>query len=184
MPATPCWRIVRASCRGVRDAMRAHARPRRGCRPARSGPASGRPLSRRPLFRRQYRRRSASGDRRGDQHGDASGRAAVSAFWSRGKTAGHQPAEIGSRYAAEWDNLFAPRIRASSLFAMLAMSRGGRPGAAADEKLPRPADRWRSSEAQTNRPTPRFEVASCRTTSATRHCHGPCLRPPPVLPMS
>jgi len=31
-------------------------------------------------------------------------------------------AEIGSRYTAEWDNLFAPRIRASSLFAMLAMS--------------------------------------------------------------
>ena len=31
-------------------------------------------------------------------------------------------AEIGSRYAAEWNRLFAPRIRASSLFATLAMS--------------------------------------------------------------
>ena len=39
-----------------------------------------------------------------------------------GKAAGHEPAEIGSRYATEWDHLFAPRIRASSLFAMLAMS--------------------------------------------------------------
>jgi len=39
-----------------------------------------------------------------------------------GKAAGHQPAEIGSRYTAEWDHLFAPRIRASSLFATLAMS--------------------------------------------------------------
>jgi menaquinone-9 beta-reductase len=39
-----------------------------------------------------------------------------------GKAAGHQQAETGSRYAAEWDHLFAPRIRASSLFAALAMS--------------------------------------------------------------
>jgi flavin-dependent dehydrogenase len=39
-----------------------------------------------------------------------------------GKAAGHQPAEIGSRYTAEWGHLFAPRIRASSLFATLAMS--------------------------------------------------------------
>ena len=39
-----------------------------------------------------------------------------------GKTAGHQPAEVGSRYGAEWDHMFAPRIRASSLFATLAMS--------------------------------------------------------------
>jgi flavin-dependent dehydrogenase len=39
-----------------------------------------------------------------------------------GKAAGRQPAEIGSRYAAEWDRAFAPRIRASSLFATLAMS--------------------------------------------------------------
>jgi flavin-dependent dehydrogenase len=39
-----------------------------------------------------------------------------------GTAAGHQPAEIGSRYTAEWDHLFAPRIRASSLFAALAMS--------------------------------------------------------------
>jgi flavin-dependent dehydrogenase len=31
-------------------------------------------------------------------------------------------AEIGNRYAAAWDRLFAPRIRASSLFATLAMS--------------------------------------------------------------
>jgi flavin-dependent dehydrogenase len=39
-----------------------------------------------------------------------------------GKAAGQQPEEIGSRYAAEWDRVFAPRIRASSLFATLAMS--------------------------------------------------------------
>ncbi|MEI8154279.1 MAG: monooxygenase, partial [Hyphomicrobiales bacterium] len=31
-------------------------------------------------------------------------------------------AEIGSRYTADWDRLFAPRIRASKLFATLAMS--------------------------------------------------------------
>ena len=31
-------------------------------------------------------------------------------------------AEIGSRYTADWDSLFAPRIRASKLFATLAMS--------------------------------------------------------------
>ena len=36
--------------------------------------------------------------------------------------AGRGAAELGRRYAAEWDNLFAPRIRASSLFATLAMS--------------------------------------------------------------
>jgi flavin-dependent dehydrogenase len=39
-----------------------------------------------------------------------------------GKAAGDEPAEIGHRYAAEWDRVFAPRIRASSLFATLAMS--------------------------------------------------------------
>ena len=39
-----------------------------------------------------------------------------------GRTAGQQPAEIGNRYAAGWDQLFAPRIRASSLLATLAMS--------------------------------------------------------------
>ena len=39
-----------------------------------------------------------------------------------GQAAGSQPAEIGSRYAAAWDDLFAPRIRASLLFATLAMS--------------------------------------------------------------
>ena len=39
-----------------------------------------------------------------------------------GKTAGQSSAGIGSRYAAEWDHLFALRIRASSLFATLAMS--------------------------------------------------------------
>jgi flavin-dependent dehydrogenase len=48
-----------------------------------------------------------------------------------GQAAGSQPAEIGGRYAAEWDHLFAPRIRASSLFATLAMS-----PAAADLGLP------------------------------------------------
>jgi len=39
-----------------------------------------------------------------------------------GKAAGRTHADIGSHYAAEWDHLFAPRIRASSLFATLAMS--------------------------------------------------------------
>jgi flavin-dependent dehydrogenase len=39
-----------------------------------------------------------------------------------GKAAGRTHADIGSRYADEWEQLFAPRIRASSLFAMLAMS--------------------------------------------------------------
>ena len=40
-----------------------------------------------------------------------------------GKSSRSRPtADIGSRYAAEWDHLFAPRIRASSLFATLAMS--------------------------------------------------------------
>jgi flavin-dependent dehydrogenase len=39
-----------------------------------------------------------------------------------GKAAGRTRADIGSRYAAEWGQLFAPRIRASSLFATLAMS--------------------------------------------------------------
>jgi flavin-dependent dehydrogenase len=39
-----------------------------------------------------------------------------------GQAAGDELAEIGRRYAAEWDRVFAPRIRASSLFATLAMS--------------------------------------------------------------
>jgi flavin-dependent dehydrogenase len=39
-----------------------------------------------------------------------------------GKAARRTHADIGSHYAAEWDHLFAPRIRASSLFATLAMS--------------------------------------------------------------
>ena len=38
------------------------------------------------------------------------------------RTVGQDLASIGSRYAVEWDHLFAPRIRASSLFATLAMS--------------------------------------------------------------
>jgi flavin-dependent dehydrogenase len=43
-------------------------------------------------------------------------------FLIAGKASGQSLAEIGSRYAVEWDHLFAPRIRASSLFATLAMS--------------------------------------------------------------
>jgi flavin-dependent dehydrogenase len=39
-----------------------------------------------------------------------------------GKAAGQQLAETGGRYAAEWERVFAPRVRASSLFATLAMS--------------------------------------------------------------
>jgi flavin-dependent dehydrogenase len=39
-----------------------------------------------------------------------------------GQDAGHGPAEVGSRYGSEWADLFGPRIRASSLFAALAMS--------------------------------------------------------------
>ena len=39
-----------------------------------------------------------------------------------GKAEGRTHADIGSHYAAEWDHLFAPRIRASSLFATLVMS--------------------------------------------------------------
>jgi flavin-dependent dehydrogenase len=36
--------------------------------------------------------------------------------------AGRETAEIGAVYAAEWNRLFTPRLRASSLFATLAMS--------------------------------------------------------------
>lgn len=36
--------------------------------------------------------------------------------------AGRSTAEVGSRYGSGWENLFGPRIRASSLFAALAMS--------------------------------------------------------------
>jgi flavin-dependent dehydrogenase len=39
-----------------------------------------------------------------------------------GKATGRTHADIGSRYTAEWEELFAPRILASSLFATLAMS--------------------------------------------------------------
>ena len=39
-----------------------------------------------------------------------------------GVVAGRGTAEIGAAYAAEWNQLFRPRVRASSLFAMLAMS--------------------------------------------------------------
>ena len=42
-----------------------------------------------------------------------------------GVRAGRDTSEIGSRYAAEWNRLFAGRIRAASLFARLAMSPAG-----------------------------------------------------------